>query len=174
MSPRRATTQVSQWCPVEVYATFIKLVAEIELVGSDRLSDGINRVGTFIHLRNARTEPLSVNYPVISRTEPATTVAKSAVILIAPVDDKPEGTSPMWREKASHPFAVNTMAFSLVCDVHLDKRVTLEDQLERGMGEFLPVTNISALWIAARQQTHTVQRSFALLNPAAILSFSPR
>jgi hypothetical protein len=174
MSTRRASTRVSEWCPVEVYATFIKLVAEIELTGSERLSDGVNRAGAFIHLRNARTEPLSVNYPVISRKEPATTVAKSAVILISPAEDEPEGTSAMWREKVSQAAAINTMAFSLVCDVHLDKRTTLEDHLERSLGDFLPVTNVSALWIAAGKETHAVQRPFALLNPGAILSFSPR
>ena len=162
------------WSQVEVYATFVKLVAEIELSGTDRLSDSINRSSHYIHLRNASTEPLSVNYPVISRQEAKTTVAKSAVILICPVDDQRDRSESMWREKVPQPAAINTIAFSMVCDVHLEQRTSLEDHLERNLGDFLPVTNVSALWIAAGQETHAVQRPFALLNPSAILSFSER
>jgi hypothetical protein len=80
----------------------------------------------------------------------------------------------MWREKEAQAAAINTSAFSIVCDVHLERRRSLEQHLERAMGDFLPVTNVSALWIAAGQETHAVQRPFALLNPAAILSFSRR
>ena len=173
MTPPRAKSE-GEWLEVEVYATFMKLVAEIEQLPEERLSDSVNRARNFIHLRNARTEPLSSNYPVISRLEKATTVAKSAVILISPSDDQRKGQTAMWREKVMQAAAINTGAFSIVCDVHLEKRRTLEEHLERSIGDFLPVTNISALWIAAGQETHAVQRPFALLNPAAILSFSPR
>ena len=164
---------MSDWTRVEVYATFMRLTGEMEIVRPDRVTDGVNRLGDFLHLRNSRAEPLSVSYPVLSRLEPRTTIAKAAVILICPLDEPPSAASPLWREKLRHPATINTVAFSMVGDVHLDHRHTLQDHLERYPGDFLPVTNVSALWVTALSaETQTVQRPFALLNPASILSFS--
>ena len=60
-------------------------------------------------------------------------------------------------------------------DVHLEPHRTLQDHLERFRGDFLPVTSVSALWMGALgSETHALQRPFALLNPATILSFSQR
>ena len=83
-------TTVSAWTQVEVYATFMKLTGEVEVAGTDRLSDVVNHADHYLSLRNTRSEPLSVNYPVLSRVEPRTTIAKSAVILICPLDEEPE------------------------------------------------------------------------------------
>jgi hypothetical protein len=166
---------VSNWTRVEVYATFMKLTGEIEVVQPDRLTDSVNRFGQYIQLRNSRAEPLSVNYPVLSRLEPRTTIAKAAVILLCPMEESGEGNSAMWREKVHQPAAINTSAFSLVGDVHLEPRNSLQDHLERYPGDFLPITNLSALWVTAiSSETHALQRPFALLNPGAILSFSHR
>ena len=67
--------------------------------------------------------------------------------------------------------SINTSAISLVGDVHLSPGNDLQDHLERHPGDFLPVTNLSALWITAiTNETHAVQSAFALLNPASILS----
>ena len=166
---------MSDWWTVEVYATFMKVTGEIEVMKPDRLTDSVNRFGSFLHLRNGRAEPLSVNYPVLSRLETSTTIKKSSVILIAPVSSDPAANRAMWRAKTAQAVAINTEAFSLVGDVHLDQRHTLEDHLERYPGDFIPVTNLSALWVAAAgAETHSLQRPFALLNPATILSFSPR
>lgn len=166
---------MSDWCEIEVYATFMKVVGEMEIVRPDRLSDSVNRFGDFLQLRNARAEPLSVNYPVLSRLEQRTTIAKQAVILICPKDDVARANAAMWQEKTVEAAAINTQAFSLLGDVHLEARHSLQDHLERHPGEFLPVTNVSALWVTAiSAETHALQRPFALLNPTAILSFSPR
>ena len=166
---------MSGWREVEVYGTFIKVAGELELVGSERLSDTVNRVGDFLHVRNARSEPLSVNYPVLSRTEPRVTVAKGSIILVCPVEEDRETNSAMWRETEIHPAAFNTAAFSMVGDVHLEPGHDLEDHLQRHPGDFLPVTNVSALWITTiSTETHALQRPFALLNPRAILSFTLR
>jgi hypothetical protein len=166
---------VSGWREVEIYGTFIRLTGELEVIGAERLSDSINRFGAFIQVRNSRAEPLSTNYPVLSRLEPRTTIAKTAVILLCPVEENSEGNSAMWREKVAQPAAINTSAFSLVGDVHLDQRHSLQDHLERYPGDFLPITNLSALWVTAiSSETHAVQRPFALLNPGTILSFSHR
>ncbi|MBV8194038.1 MAG: hypothetical protein JOY80_00775 [Candidatus Dormibacteraeota bacterium] len=166
---------MSGWRVVEVYGTFIKVTGELELVGSERLSDTVNRYGSFLHVRNARSEPLSVNYPVLSRVEPRVTVSKASIILVCPVDEDHEGSSTMWRETVIHPAAFNTAAFSMVGDVHLEPSHDLEDHLQRHPGDFLPVTNVSALWITTiSTETHALQRPFALLNPTAILSFTLR
>lgn len=166
---------MSNWSKVEVYATFIRLSGEIEIVRPDRLSDAVNRFGQFIELRNAKAEPMSVNYPVLSRKEEKMTIAKASVILIAPEDGNEESNSPMWRAKVSQPVAINTQAFSLLGDVHLEPRHSLQDHLERFPGDFIPVTNLSALWVTAiSDETHSIQRPFALINPASILSFAPR
>jgi len=166
---------MSGWRGVEVYGTFIKLTGELELVGVERLSDSINRFGAFLQFRNARAEPLSVNYPVLSRMEPVVTIAKPSVILVCPLDEDRDGSAAMWRETVPHAASINTAAFSLVGDVHLEPGHNLQDHLERHPGDFLPITNLSALWITTiSSETHALQRPFALLNPSAILSFALR
>ena len=166
---------MSDWRAIEVYATFMKVTGEIEVIQPDRLTDAVNRFGNYLTLRNARTEPLTVNFPVLSRDEAQATVRKSAVVLICPDDAGSPGNRAMWRHKDPHAVAINTEAFSLVGDVHLDHRHTMEDHLERYPGDFIPITNLSALWVAGPGSvTHSVQRPFALLNPSTILSFAPR
>ena len=163
------------WRGVEIYGAFIKLTGELEVVGTDRLSDSINRFGNFLQVRNSRSEPLSVNYPVLSRLESHVTIAKAGIILVCPLDEDAAGNSAMWRETVPFAASINTAAFSLVGDVHLEPGFDLEDHLDRHPGDFLPMTNLSALWITTiSTETHAVQRPFALLNPAAILSFSLR
>jgi hypothetical protein len=174
--PRKAGGEISGWAQVEVYATFMKLTGDIEVVRPDRLSDSVNGSRRYLQLRNTRAEPLSVNYPVLSRVEPRTIIAKSAVILLCPLDE-PGGNaaSELRRAKVAHQVAINTIAFSLVADIHLEMGQTLLDHLERHPGAFLPLTNVSALWVTAlSSETNAVQRSFALLNPGGILSFSDR
>ena len=167
---------MSDWRALEIYATFMKVTGDLEVIGHERLTDSVNRFGDYLQLRNSRAEPLSVNYPVISRMEEKTTIAKAAVVMVCPVEDlEGGGNAQMWREKDVQPVSINTVAFSLVADVHLEPRRSLQDQLERFRGDFLPVTNVSALWVAALgSETHALQRPFALLNPATILSFSQR
>jgi hypothetical protein len=176
MSTRVEGVVASRWTEVEVYATYMKLTGEVEVTGSDRLSDVVNGSGRYLSLRDTRAEPLSVNYPVLSRVEPRTTIAKSAVILICPLEEAERERIPSaHRAKLSHQAVFNSVAFSLVGDIHLEPRQTLEQQLEAHPGDFLPLTNVSALWVTAlSEETSAVQRVFALLNPAAILSFSER
>lgn len=167
---------ISRWTEVEVYATFMKLTGEMEVAHFDRLSDSVNHAERYLTLRNSRAEPLSVNYPVLSRVEPLTTIAKSAVILLCPLEE-PEGEPAPGarRAKLAHQVVFNSIAFSLVGDIHLEPRQTLQEHLEAHPHDFLPLTNVSALWVTAiSSETNTVQRAFALLNPAAILSFSDR
>ena len=168
---------MTYWRPVEVYASFMRVSGEIEVVPPNRLTDVVNRVGDYLELRSAVAEPLSVNYPVLSKREERTVIAKQSVILVCPKEQKIEaiGNRAMWREKVPQAAAIHTLAFSMVADVHLEPRHTLRDQLERYRTDFIPVTNVSALWVAAlNAETHALQRSFALLNPATILSFSER
>jgi hypothetical protein len=166
---------MGEWREIEVYGTFIKVTGDLEVYGSERLSDSVNRYGAFMDLRNSRAEPLSVNYPVLSRLEPRVTIAKTAVILVCPLDDGAESNAAMWRETESRSAAFNTSAFSMVGDVHLEPGQNLQDHLERHPGDFLPITNLSALWITAiTTETHALQRPFALVNPTSILSFALR
>jgi hypothetical protein len=163
------------WRLVEIYATFMKVTGEIEVIPPDRLTDAVNRFGNYLTVRKARTESLTVNFPVLSREEKEATIRKTSVVLICPEDGGSAGNRAMWRHKDAHAVAVNTEAFSLVGDVHLDHRNTMEDHLERYPGDFIPVTNVSAIWVAGPgARTHSVQRPFALLNPTSILSFALR
>lgn len=166
---------MSDWRTLEIFATFIKVTGEVQITPPDRVSDTVNRFGEYLTLRDGKAEPTSMSYPVLSRADSTVTVAKAAVILICPVNDIGDGNAAMWREKTVQPTAINTQAFSMVGDVHLELRHTFEDHLERFPGDFIPVTNVSALWVTAISTgTHALQRPFALLNPAAILSFSLR
>ncbi len=166
---------MSHWRTLEIYAIFLRVTGDLDIVRPDRVSDAVNRFGDYLHLRDGRAEPLSASYPILSRTEPVVTVAKAAVVLICPLDDAGDGNPALWREKIAQPASIHTQAFSMVGDVHVEPRHTLQDHLERFPGDFIPVTNVSALWATAIDSgTHSVQRPFALLNPAAIVSFSLR
>jgi hypothetical protein len=159
---------------IEVYAAFIKLTGEVEVGPSERVSDALNRQGAYLSLLGARTEPLFTNHPVLSRPEERASVARAAVSLVCPLDQRSDVRRSLWREKLRSAVAINTEAFSMVGDIHLDPRATLQDHLERYRGDFLPVSNLSALWVTGAAETHSLQRSFALVNPAAILSFAMR
>jgi hypothetical protein len=166
---------MSDWRTLEIYSTFLKITGELEIVRPDRVSDAVNRFGDYLQLRGGRAEPMSLNYPILSRSEPQVTVTKATMVLICPLDDAADGNPAMWREKVATAAVINTEAFSMIGDVHLEPRHSLQDHLERYPGDFIPVTNISALWITAMDsETHSVQRPFALLNPSAILSFALR
>ena len=166
---------MSDWRTLEIYSSFVRVTGELEIVRPDRLIDSVNRFGDYLQLRNARSEPLSQSFPVLSRPETASTVAKAAIVLVCPMDDDGDGNPAMWREKLTQPAAITTQAFTMMCDVHLEPRHTLQDHLERFPGDFIPVTNVSALWVTALATgTQTLHRSFALLNPTSILSFSLR
>jgi len=86
----------------------------------------------------------------------------------------------MWREKVRHQVVLNTTAFSMVCDVHLEPRVSLITHLQRYDREFLPVTRMAAVAVASMMalapgaQPQTLRRDFALVNPRNIVSFSVR
>jgi hypothetical protein len=135
----------SRWAEVEIYASFMKLTGELEVVAPDRLSDSVNQAERYLELRDTRAEPLSVNYPVLSRVEPHTTIAKSAVILLCPLDEPSasadlELIGSVRRPKLARQAVFNTVAFSLVGDIHLEPGQTLRERLESDPQGFLPLT----------------------------------
>jgi hypothetical protein len=83
-------------------------------------------------------------------------------------------------DRAGEAVALNTIAFSMVCDVHLEPQVSLHAHLQRYQREFLPVTRMSAVAVASLMglapgaQPMSLQRDFALVNPRNIVSFSVR
>ena len=166
---------MSDWRTIEIYSTFLRVTGGLEIVRPDRVSDAVNRFGDYLQLREARAEPLAISHPILSRNEPRLTVAKATSVLVCPIDDSGDGNPALWREKVVGPAVITTEAFSMIGDVHLEPRHSLQDHLERYPGDFIPITNVSALWITAMStETHTVHRPVGLLNPAAILSFALR
>lgn len=145
-----------------------------------RLSDEVNRLLDYLELRNTTTEPLLSTYPVVSPTETNTTIEKDRVVMIL-AQESDKGYNPlMWKEKILHHVVLNTTAFSMAADVHLEPRTTLLTHFQRNPRDFLPVTRVSAVVVASLtgmpQGTppQTIQRTFALVNPANIVSFSVR
>jgi hypothetical protein len=161
------------WRGVELYGTFIKITGELEVLGIDRLSDAINRYGDFLAVRRGRAEPLGAHRPLVGAADTAMTVAKRTVLLVCPTTLSSDGTSVMWREKTPCPAVITTTAFSVAGEIHLSPGHTLQDELERNPGHFIPLSNFSALWHATLEPAPlSLQRPFGLLNPAAIISFS--
>jgi hypothetical protein len=86
----------------------------------------------------------------------------------------------MWREKVRHQVVLNTTAFSMATDVHLEPRISLLTHLQRSQRDFLPVTRVSAVLVASLTgiaegtPPQTMERAFALVNPRHIVSFSVR
>ena len=168
-----------QWHPVEVYSTFLRIRGYLEVYPGQRLTDEVNRLQNYLELRNTITEPLLASYPVVSPQETNTTIAKSAIVMVVPgaaPEPVPDATNPMLRKpKDRHHVILNTTAFALSADVHLDPNSSLLTHLQRNPTEFLPVTRVSAVLVASLGGTpHTVQQAFSLVNPASIVSFSVR
>jgi hypothetical protein len=164
---------------VEVYSTFLRIRGEMNLLPGQRVSDEVNRLVEYLELHNTVTEPLLSSYPVVSPQESNTTIAKSSIVLIVPEEQNgskgADGNRILWREKARYHVVLNTTAFALSADLHLDPKVSLLDQLQRSEREFIPLTRVSAVVVASLGGTpQTLQREFALVNPASVVSFSVR
>lgn len=164
---------------VEVYSTFLRIRGSMLIQPPLRLSDEVNRLQDYLQLQNTTTEPLLSSYPVVSAEESNTTIAKSAVVMITAETGPPQHNPMMWKEKIRHQVVLNTTAFALAADVHLEPRVSLALHLERNPREFLPVTRVSAVVVASLAggpagKPQTLQREFALVNPVSIVSFSVR
>jgi hypothetical protein len=164
---------------IEVYSTFLRIRGDMQIQPPLRLSDEVNRLLDYLQLQNTTTEPLLSSYPVVSAQESNTTIAKQAVVMITTETGPPQHNPMMWKEKIRHQVVLNTTAFALAADVHLEPRVSLALHLERNPREFLPVTRVSAVVVASLagvtgSQPQTLQRDFALVNPASIVSFSVR
>ncbi|GAC1334465.1 MAG: hypothetical protein NVSMB17_16170 [Candidatus Dormibacteria bacterium] len=164
---------------IEVYSTFLRIRGDMRIQPPLRLSDEVNRLLEYLELENTTTEPLLSSYPVVSAQETNTTVAKRAVVMITTESGPPQVNPMMWKEKIRHQVVLNTTAFALAADVHLEPRVTLGHHLERNPRDFLAITMVSAVVVASLAGTpdgrpKTLQRAFALVNPASIVSFSVR
>ena len=163
-----------------MYSTFLRILGELLIEPPLRLSDEVNRLVDYLELRNTTTGPLLSTYPIVSPVENNTTIAKASIVLILPEADEASRGQMMWREKVRHQVVLNTTAFSMVCDVHLEPRVSLITHLQRYDREFLPVTRMAAVAVASMMglapgaQPQTLQRDFALVNPRNIVSFSVR
>jgi hypothetical protein len=168
------------WRPIEVYSASLRIRGYIEVLPGQRLTDEVNRLQDYLELHNTLTDPLLASYPVVSTKEAQTSVAKKSVVMIVPAD--PVGERPadsanpvLRRPKEQHRVVINTTAFSLAAEVHLDPNLRLLDHLLRNGDQFLPVTRVGAVMLASLGTTpQTMQHAFALVNPAAIVSFSDR
>lgn len=169
-----------EWRRVEIYSTFLRIQGELLIEPPLRLSDEVNRLVDYLEMRNTTTEPLLTTFPVVSPVEGNTTIEMASIVLILPEADEAGRRQMMWKEKVRHQVVLNTTAFSMACDVHMEPRISLLTHLQRYERQFLPVTRISAVAVASLMglapgaQPQTLQRDFALVNPRNIVSFSVR
>jgi len=166
-----------EWQPVEIYSTFLRIRGYVRLLPGQRLTDEVNRMQDYLQLRNTVTDPLLSSYPVLSPQESNTTIAKSSIVMVMPGDnDGPaEPPNPMLRRaKDVHHVVLNTTAFALSADLHLEPGRSLLDHLQQSR-EFLSLTRVSAVTVASvSAEPRTIQANFALVNPASVVSFSIR
>jgi hypothetical protein len=167
---------VEGWQAVELYSTFLRIRGQMRILPGQRLSDEVNRLQAFLELHNTISEPLLSSYPVVSAQESNTTISKESIVLVIPEGERGDPTNRMlWREKARQHVILNTTAFALSADVHLEPKTTLLNHLERNRSEFIPMTRVSAVFVASiGSAPQTLQREFALVNPASVVSFSLR
>jgi hypothetical protein len=169
-----------EWQLVELYSTFLRIQGELLIEPPLRLTDEVNRMSDHLELRNTTTEPLLSTYPVVSPVEALTTIEKASIVMVLPEARESDRGQMMWKEKVRYQVVINTTAFSMACDVHLEPRVSLLTHLQRYEREFLPVTRMSAVAVASLiglapgAEPQTLQRDFALVNPRNIVSFSVR
>ncbi|HUY56950.1 MAG TPA: hypothetical protein VMV12_03895 [Candidatus Micrarchaeaceae archaeon] len=169
---------MENWERVEMFSSFLKLSGDIEVVPPLRLTDVVNRMTEFLEIDHLTLEPLASTYPVISTVEDSAMVAKRALLMVVPIGDSAAdhgGRRALLEAKVARQVALTIDTFSLVCEVFLEPRLSLRETLERSVDDFLPVRNLNAVWLPAlTHERVTIQRSFALIHPRQILSFSER
>jgi hypothetical protein len=165
---------MSRWRRVEIYTTFLKLTGEIAGPADERLTDLVAGPGPVLELRDAAVEPVSEHH-VLTRGVERLSVVKAAISLVSPSDQVGETARhrEAWREKARVAVQLNAQAFSMLCEVHLEPGAALEDHLCSTGTALVPVTNLSALWLSTPGEPRAVQRGFALVNCAYLVSFAP-
>ena len=165
---------MENWERVELFSSFLKLSGDIEVVPPLRLTDVVNRMTEFLEIQHLTLEPLASTYPVISTVEDSAMVAKRALLMVVPIGETAAdqgGRRALLETKVARQVALTIDTFSLVCEVFLEPRLSLE----RSIDDFLPVRNLNAVWLPAlTHERVTIQRSFALVHPRQILSFSER
>jgi hypothetical protein len=163
---------MSHWSRVEVYSTFLKLTGDLDWPPEVRLSDLVAD-SDVIELRDPAVEPATEHHLRLNRGEQRLTVVKAAISLLCPRDQVGETARhrEAWRRKQRVPVLLNAQAFSMVCDVHLEPGASLDDHL-CDRTAFVPVTNLSALWLSGAGEPRAVQRGFALLNCGVLVSFA--
>jgi hypothetical protein len=169
----------TEWQRVEVYSSSLRIKGELEIEPPLRLSDEVNRLPDYFTLRNTLAEPLLTSYPVVSSEEPVCHVARSSIVMILPVGGPPQHNHAMWKQKVKRQVVLNTTAFSMAADIHLEPREDLRTRFDRFPLDFLPITSVSAVLVASLSggsegAPQTLQREFALVNPASVVSFAER
>jgi hypothetical protein len=170
----------TEWQRVEVYSSALLIKGELEIEPPLRLSDEVNRLQDYFMLRNTLAEPLMTSYPVVSTEETSCYVARASIVMILPVGGPPQHNLAMWRQKVKRQVVLNTTAFSMAADVHLEPHEDLRTRFDRFPLDFLPITSVSSVLVASLSgggsgsEPQTLQREFALVNPASIVSFTER
>ncbi len=165
---------MSQWHRVEIYTTFLKLSGELEGAAERRLTDLVAAPGPVLDLRAAVVEAAIDHQHRVGDDGQRLSVVKSAISLVCPRDQVGQAARhrEAWREKERVAVRLNAQAFSMRGEVHLEPGVSLDDHLSGETAPFVPVTNLAALWLSGGEP-RAVQRGFAVLNCAALVSFAP-
>ena len=165
---------MSHWRRVEIYTSFLRLSGELEGSADGRLTDLVAASSPCLELRDAAVEPVTEHHLQLGQGLQVLSVVKAAISLVCPRDQVGETARhrEAWREKERVPVQLNTQAFSMLCEVHLEPGTGLEDHLCADGGGFFPVTALSALWLTG-PEPRAVQRGFALVNSAHLVGFAP-
>ncbi len=166
---------MGEWHRVEIYTTFLKLTGELEGAADRRLTDLVGAPGPALELRGATVEHATEPRPRLGGGGERLSVVKAAISLVCPRDQVGQAARHRegWREKERVRVQLNAEAFSMLGEVHVEPGHSLGDHLCGELAGFLPVTNLSALWLAGGGEPRAVQRGFALLNCATLVSFGP-
>jgi hypothetical protein len=160
---------------VEIYTSFLRLSGELEGPAQERLTDLVSVPGPCLELHDAAVEPVTEHHLRLGQGVQRLSVVKASISLVCPRDVVEEATrhQEAWREKERVHVHLNTQAFSMLCEVHLEPGTGLEDHLCGNGGGFVPVTNLSALWLSGPGEPRAVQRGFGLVNSAYLVGFAP-
>jgi hypothetical protein len=166
---------MSDWRRVEIYTAFLRMSGELEGPAEERLTDIVSVPDLCLELRDATVEPVTEHRLRLGQGMERLSVVKSSISLVCPRDVVAEAARhrEAWREKERVPVQLNSQAFSMLCEVHLEPGCGLEDHLCGDGGGFVPVTNLSALWLSGPGEPRAVQRGFALVNSAYLVGFAP-
>jgi hypothetical protein len=151
--------------PVEVFTQTVLLHGVVET--ARRLTDLANETEPYLALNDIETYPYVGDTMIGLERHRRGLVNKDAIVLLAERDAAaPEApaVAEMRVDRVPHRILVYTNHFAINADIHMPAEADMEAFLTVSPGQFVPVTNATAMPMGQGTQLTSFRRHFLLIN----------